>query len=348
MRLDARIRKDLGALHLDVVIRTYDCVALFGPSGAGKSTAMACLAGLARPDEGRIALDGETLFDSERGIDVPPHARGVAWAFQDHRLFPHLDVRSNLCFAPGADRGERFDRVVDGLGLRSLLDRAPSDLSGGERGRVSLGRALLSPGKLALLDEPTAGLDAGLRVRALALVREAVARREKVVVYVSHSPGEVHTVTDHVIAMDRGRVMAEGPPMNVLTAGPVLALWREEGFENVFAGIAEGESVLAGRERWHVGRGDLASGERVTVALPASDVILSHERPKTLSARNVLAGTVARITGSAEVVIATVDVGGVPLAVELTPGATKDLGLAPGAPVWVIVKATSLRVTRPS
>lgn len=346
MRLDARIRKRVGALQLDVIIRTDDTVALFGPSGAGKSTAIACLAGLARPDEGRVVLDGETLFDSERGIDVPSHARGVAWAFQDHRLFPHLDVRANLCFAPGADRGERMERVVDTLCLVSLLDRAPGDLSGGERGRVGLGRALLSPARLALLDEPTAGLDAAMRMRALALVQEAASGWGKAVVYVSHSPGEVHAVADRVIAIDRGRVMGEGAPMNVLTAGPVLALWREEGFENVFEGIAEGDGVRAGGALWRVGRGDLRPGEKVTLGLSASDVILARERPEALSARNVLPGGVARVTGSSEVVIATVDVGGILLAVELTPAATREIGIAAGARVWVIVKATSLRLTR--
>jgi molybdate transport system ATP-binding protein len=207
MRLDARIRGGPGAFRLDVTLRTYGSLALFGPSGAGKSTVLACLAGLARPDEGRIVLDGETLFDSDRGIDVPPHARGIAWAFQDHRLFPHLDVRANLCFAPGSDRGRRMERVVDALGL-ALLDRAPSDRSGGERSRVGLGRALLSPAALALLDEPTAGLDAAMRVRVLALVKEAASGWGKIVIFVSHSPGEVHAVTDHVIALDRGRVAA--------------------------------------------------------------------------------------------------------------------------------------------
>jgi molybdate transport system ATP-binding protein len=238
-----------------------------------------------------------------------------------------------------------MERVVEALGLRALLDRAPSDLSGGERGRVSLGRALLSPARLALLDEPTAGLDAGMRMRTLALVREA-AEWGKIVVYVSHSPGEVYAVTDHVIAMDRGRVMGEGLPMNVLTAGPVLALWREEGFENVFEAIADADGVRAGTALWRAGRPDLKPGEKVTVGLPASDVILARDRPESLSARNVLPGEVTRVSGSSEVVLATVDVGGVPIAVELTPAATKDLGIATGARVWVVVKATSLRVTR--
>jgi molybdate transport system ATP-binding protein len=146
--------------------------------------------------------------------------------------------------------------------------------------------------------------------------------------------------------MDRGRVAGEGAPMNVLTAGPVLALWREEGFENVFEGVAEGDGVLAGSALWRAGRSDLRPGETVAVGLPASDVILARERPEALSARNVLHGEVARVTGSSEVVIATVDVGGVSLAVELTPAARAELGIEAGAPVWVIVKATSLRVTR--
>ena len=345
MRLDARIRKRVGALDLDVAIRVDASAALFGPSGAGKSTALDCLGGLTRPDAGRIVLDGRTLFDSEEGIDLAPHRRGIARAFQDHRLFPHLDVRANLTFAPGADRGERMARVIDALGLAPLLDRTPPDLSGGERGRVSLGRALLSDAALALLDEPTAGLDAAMRKRALTLLQEAASGWGKAILFVSHSPGEVHAVADQVIAIDRGRVVGEGPPMNVLTAGPVLALWREEGFENVLEGIAESDGVRVGTELWRAGRSDLRPGEAVTVGLPASDVILARARPEALSARNVLPGEVSRVTGSSEVVIATVNVGGVSIAVELTPAATKELGIAAGVPVWVIMKATSLRVT---
>jgi molybdate transport system ATP-binding protein len=346
LRLDARFSKRLGALTLDVAFRPDASVALFGPSGAGKSTALACLAGLVRPDAGRIALDGHVLFDSRRAIDVPAHRRGVALAFQDHRLFPHRDVRGNLTFAPGADRGERMARVVDGLALEPLLGRLPRDLSGGERARVSLGRALLSPGRLLLLDEPTAGLDAAMRARALELVREAASRWEKTLVHVSHSPAEVAAVTDHVVAIDRGRVVVEGSPMDVLAAGSVLALWREEGFENTFEGVAEGETVLAGQSRWHTGRSDIPGGARVVIGLRASDVILARERPEALSARNVLQGKVTRVTGSSDLALVRVEIGGVPILTEVTAASARTLKLEEGADIWAIVKALSLSVTR--
>jgi molybdate transport system ATP-binding protein len=346
LKLEARFSKRLGALTLDVAFRPDASLALFGPSGAGKSTALACLAGLVRPDAGRIALDGRVLFDSGRGIDVPAHRRCVAPAFQDHRLFPHRDVRGNLTFAPGADRGGRMARVVDELALEPLLNRMPRDLSGGERARVSLGRALLSPGRLLLLDEPTAGLDAAMRARALALIREAASGWEKVLVHVSHSPAEVAAVTDHVVAINRGRVVGEGPPMDVLAAGSVLALWREEGFENTFEGISEGETVRAGESRWHTGRSDLPAGVRVVIGLRASDVILARERPERLSARNVLQGRVTRVVGSSDLALVRVEIGGVPILAEVTAASVKNLRLEEGADVWGIVKATSLGVTR--
>ena len=346
MRLEAQVRKRVGGLLLDVVLRPSESLALFGPSGAGKSTVLACLAGLVRPDEGRITFDGKTLFDSARSIDVPPHKRGVSVAFQDHRLFPHCDVRKNITFAPGGDRGERLDAVIEALALAPLLERKPQDLSGGERTRVSLARALLSPAVLVLLDEPMAGLDAAMRKRAIALVRQAEVRWGKVLVYVSHSPAEVAAVTEHVIALDQGSVVVEGPPMNVLTAGSVLALWREEGFENNFEGVAVAEGVRAGDQLWRTGRTDIKVGERVMVGLGASDVILARHRPEALSARNVLSGKVSRITGSSEVALVRVDVGGVSLFAEVTAEAARELELSEGAAVWAIVKATSLRMTR--
>jgi molybdate transport system ATP-binding protein len=265
-------------------------------------------------------------------------------AFQDHRLFPHLEVRDNLTFAPDADDGERLEVVCGALGLGPLLERLPGDLSGGERARVSLGRALLSPAALLLLDEPLGGLDATLRGRAIGLLQLAMARWRKTILYVSHSPAEVAALTDHVIAMDRGRVVGEGPPMNVLTAGAVLALWRDEGFENSFTGRVEVGGIRAGREIWRAGREDLAAGTTVVVTVRASEIILARDRPEALSARNLFAARVTGVTGSAGLALVHLDVGGVPIVVEVTAAAAAELGIAGGARLWAIVKATSLQV----
>ncbi len=344
MKIEARVTKRVGGLALDLAIDREGSLALFGPSGAGKSTALACIAGLVRPDQGRIVVNGEVLFDTARGVDRGAHQRGVAVAFQDHRLFPHLPVRDNLTFAPDADDGERLEVVCGALGLGPLMNRRPGDLSGGERSRVSLGRAMLSPAPLLLLDEPMAGLDAGLRTRAIGLLQLAMDRWEKTILYVSHSPAEVAALTGHVIAMDQGRVVAEGPPMNVLTSGPVLALWRDEGFENSFAGRVEAEGIRAGREIWRTERRDLVAGATIVVTLRASDVILARDRPEAISARNIFTARVSGVTGSSGVALVHLEIGGVPLVVEVTAAAARDLAIAAGAELWAIVKATSLRI----
>jgi molybdate transport system ATP-binding protein len=199
--------------------------AIVGPSGAGKTTLLEVIAGLRRPDRGRIVVSERVLFDSTAGIDVPPRRRRIGYVPQDLALFPHLDVRRNVLF--GADRSTAratesgaspltFDRVVDVLDIAGLLSRRIETLSGGERQRVALARALLSAPDLLLLDEPLAALHTALRDRILRDLQRVRDELRMPLVYVSHDLGEVRAIAEWVIVLDAGRVVAAGVPTAVL------------------------------------------------------------------------------------------------------------------------------------
>ena len=190
-RLDVRIRKDLPGFILDVQWSAGDGVAvLFGPSGAGKSLTLQCLAGLMRPDEGRISVDGQVLFDSVSGVNLPPQRRRVGYVFQGFALFPHLTVAGNVAFGlrdrPRAERDARAAEVLARLGLEPLAQRYPGELSGGQRQRVALGRALAPDPALLLLDEPLSSLDLPLRRALRDELRAVLAQWGKAAVVVTH------------------------------------------------------------------------------------------------------------------------------------------------------------------
>jgi molybdate transport system ATP-binding protein len=213
--LEIDIRHRVGELDLAVALRAEGPVtALFGRSGAGKTTLLNLIAGLATPDHGRIALDGEVLVDREAKINRPAHKRRMGYVFQDARLFPHLTVRQNLLFgrflARARLRGESVERILALLDLEGLLGRRPAHLSGGEKQRVALGRALLAAPRLLLLDEPLASLDDGRRddiLRHLERVRDDLAIP---ILYVSHARSEVQRLASHVALIEKGRLTGFG------------------------------------------------------------------------------------------------------------------------------------------
>ncbi|MBX3551031.1 MAG: molybdenum ABC transporter ATP-binding protein [Pseudolabrys sp.] len=211
--LTVAIKRALPNFALDATFSGDGTIALFGPSGSGKTTVANLIAGLVKPDSGRIAIDGDVLFDSARRIDVPAHKRRVGYVFQEGRLFPHMSVARNLDYGRRMNGLARDDndheRIVAMLDLGNLLTRRPGKLSGGERQRVAIGRALLSKPRLLVLDEPLASLDAARKAEILPYLERL--RAEKLpMIYVSHQPDEVRRIADHVVRLDGGRVAAAG------------------------------------------------------------------------------------------------------------------------------------------
>ena len=221
--------------------------AIFGPSGAGKTTVLNAIAGLLRPHGGKITLDGETVLDASAKVFVPPHGRRIGYVFQEHLLFPHLDVEANLRFGMPLRGTVSFEMVVDALELSGLLRRMPQQLSGGQQ-RVALGRALLSSPRLLLLDEPLASLDDERRSRILDFLERMLDTFSVPLLFVSHSQAEVRRLAERVVLLDAGRVVGEGSPNDVLSRGRALELRNELGLINLLKldRIAESDGRLSG------------------------------------------------------------------------------------------------------
>jgi molybdate transport system ATP-binding protein len=352
--LSLDIERRLGVFRLAASFVVGEGVtALFGRSGAGKTSVINAIAGILRPDRGRIELNGETIFDSTRAIDVPTPRRRVGYVFQEGRLFPHLNVRQNLNYAGLFSRGmpaSEFDRVVELLGLRELLERRPGNLSGGEKQRVAIGRALLSSPRLLLLDEPLASLDAHRKSEVLQYI-ELIRDEVKVpIVYVSHAVEEVVRIADTVVLMSAGAVLAVGPAEDVMgrpdlkpgegtfEGGAVIdATVVEQDMEQDLATLAFDGGKLT------VTNVDALIGEPVRVRIRARDVSIALERPQRISIQNVLEGTIADVSGGSNgVVDVSIAVGASALRSRVTRRAVQQLGLKKGLTVYALVKAVSL------
>jgi molybdate transport system ATP-binding protein len=353
LRID--VERRLGSLDLAAKFETEEHVtALFGRSGAGKSSIVNMIAGLLRPDRGRIEVDGQVLFDSAAGVDVPAEKRRIGYVFQEGRLFPHLTVRRNLLYGhalvPANERYIALDRIVPLLGLEDLLSRRPGDLSGGEKQRVAIGRALLASPRVLLLDEPLASLDVHRRdeiLRYLELLRDEV---RIPVVYVSHAVEEVLRLADTVVLMAGGEVVAAGdveeimgrpdlrPVGGVFEGGTVIdARVAEQDMEYDLATLAFDGGTLT------VTNLDALIGEPVRVRVRARDVSLALEPPQRISIQNVLRGTVTGVTPERSgIVDVSIAVGSALLRSRVTKRAADQLLLAPGLPVYALIKAVSL------
>lgn len=362
LHLDIDIRLPLDRFELTVeesLERTT--TGIFGPSGAGKSSLLEILCGLRRGAEGRIQVGEETWLDSAAGTFIPPERRRVGYVPQAGLLFPHWNVRRNLLAGSHRARGnpaELLARVASLLELAPLLDRSVAHLSGGERQRVALGRALCSAPRLLLLDEPLAALDLPLRRRLLPYLRRLRNELEVPMLLVTHDPIEAQALCDELVVLREGAVLARGEPRRVLTDPAVFSMAREQGFENVLAGtvlkhhggtteVRLGEPGVT----LQVSRLESAVGSEVLVGLPASEILLANEKPKGLSARNILPATVREIRPlghrallTAELAAETTSATAIPVTVELVETTPERLGLRTGARVFLIVKATSCRV----
>jgi molybdate transport system ATP-binding protein len=381
MTLSIAIRRRVSArFDLDVAFEVPPGVTiLFGASGSGKSSVLRAVAGLSRPDRGRIAVGDTVFFDDGEGrtvTDVPVARRRVGYVFQQLALFPHMSIGDNIAYGlhgvPAAARRARVSAIARSFHISDMLDRTPGQTSGGERQRAALARALVTNPSVLLLDEPLSALDHAMQSHIMDDLRRWNDAHGIPVLYVTHAHREVFALGAHVIALDRGRVVATGSPHDVLDQPALESLANLAGFENVFDAVVTERREAAGTmqcrldasgpmmHRSEPGAPAIATpaldtpeletplsrgavGDRMRVAIRAGDILLSRSAPAGLSARNILPGRVREATRVGATMVLVVEAG-CRFIVHLTPGGYDALGLRPGAEVWMIIKTYSCRI----
>jgi molybdate transport system ATP-binding protein len=328
---------------------------LFGASGSGKTTTLKAISGIVRPDSGRISIGGEVLFDSMSGIDLPIRSRGVGYVFQDLALFPHLSSFANVEFGmSGVSHGERRQRVqtlMEALRISHVANRKPRDISGGEAQRVALARALSCKPRLLLLDEPLSAIDEATKLSIISDLKRINRELRLPILYVTHSREEAISLGERLIVYERGRIAGCGEPIEVFGTPVTSSIARLTGVENIFNGrvVARSEaggtitieiSDKEGTCRVDVPFGNHLEGTRVTIAVPAGDILLATEEPRLTSLRNILIGRISSIEDQANRTVVVVKAG-VYWSTSVTRQAVSELGLSEGREVWLAFKTHS-------
>jgi molybdate transport system ATP-binding protein len=354
--LEVDIRERLGGLDIEYrfACEAQGIIAVFGRSGAGKTSLVRMLSGLLRPDAGRIAVAGRTLFDSSGGTDVPPEHRRLGYVFQEDRLFPHLSVHGNLTYglkrAPRAERRIGLDEVVALLGIDGLLARRPGDLSGGEKQRVSLGRALLANPRLLLMDEPLANLDQPRKDEVLPFIERLRDELAIPIVYVSHAMEEIVRLADTMVLISDGRAVAVGPVEDLTSRLDLRPLTGRYEAGSVIEAQVRGHDKVFGLSRLAFAGGQLVVphvalplGTPLRVRVRARDVSLALTPPENTSIQNILAARVKDLArDQGPLVDVLLDAGGAPLWARITARACETLQLEPGRQVYALIKAVAV------
>lgn len=339
-------------LDVDLEIPGRDVTALFGRSGSGKTTLLRCLAGLERIRRGRLTFNGQTWQDGHRWL--PVHQRPLGYVFQEDSLFPHLKVRDNLLYGfkrvPTEQRHLSLDEVTCLLGLTGLLGRYPDELSGGQRKRASIGRALLTSPKLLLMDEPMASLDAASKSEILPYLERLRDELAIPIVYVSHSIDEVARLADHMVLLDNGQALAQGPLQSLLTRTDLPLAHSQQASSVIEAHVIahhhhdsltelafSGGNLLIARQQRDC-------GATLRVRILARDVTVALTRPIDSSALNTLQARVIEISDDPQPshIILSLAVGEQVLLARISLRSYRELQLAPGTEVWAMVKVVAI------
>ncbi|RBW49053.1 molybdenum ABC transporter ATP-binding protein [Marinobacter sp. F3R11] len=352
--IQARFCCHFGAFTLDVDLDLpgNGLTALFGHSGCGKTTLLRCMAGLQSAD-GTMCVNGDEW--QNKSVSRPVHQRPLAYVFQETSLFPHLSVKRNLMYGyqriPRSDRQISFDQASQWLGLSRLLDRMPDKLSGGERQRVAIARALLTSPRLLLMDEPLSALDQTSKQEILPYLE---ALRDKLaipILYVSHSTAEVARLADHIVMMDKGKVVAEGPLQQIMARTDQPFGLEED------AGVILDACISERDDRWHLCRADfegghlwiradegLAVGQSIRLQVLARDISLARSEQTDQSIQNLLPATVDEVVSDVSPGTSMVRLlaGQTPFLSRLTTRAVHTLAIAPGQQLWMQVKSVAI------
>ena len=344
-----------GASHftLDVAFTIAPGITIiFGPSGAGKTTLLDCVAGLATPESGRIAVGERVLFDQSSKTNVAVQNRNSGYVFQDLALFPHLTVGKNVEYgltAANNERRKKSDAVLESFRIADLRSRKPREISGGERQRVALARSLVTNPCVLLLDEPMAALDAATKSKIIDDLRAWNALHNIPILYVTHNREEVFALGDRVLVLENGRIIADGSPHGVMTAPRHESMAQLIGFENIFHAAVTAAHEERGTMTCRIADSNVEletpllraeHGSKLFIGIRAGDILLATVQPVGLSARNIITGRVLSLAQRDVIVVVRVNCG-VEMEVHLTLAARDSLELRPGREVWLIVKTHS-------
>ena len=349
--LNLQLSQQLGdhLLDVNVNIPASGITAIFGVSGAGKTSLINAIGGLTQPQSGRIELNDRLLFDSATRVNLPPEKRRIGYVFQDARLFPHYRVRGNLQYGMSPSMKPQFNALVALLGLESLLTRFPASLSGGEKQRVAIGRALLTAPDILLMDEQLASLDLPRKRELMPYLQKLAKQVDIPILYVSHSLDEILQLADNVLVLDAGQVKAFGPLEKVWSSS-AMRPWLP---------LAERTSVLRvqvleqhpdypmtalslGDQHIWVSRVNQPLKTPLRIRIASADVSLALQPPHNTSIRNILPAQVVELLEIDDQVEVKLRIGISELWARISPWARDELGIRPDQWLYAQIKSVSI------
>ena len=345
------VKKQLGTLpleaHLD--IPSQGVTALFGLSGSGKSSLINLVSGLINPDEGVIALNDRELFNSAENVCVPINQRNIGYVFQDARLFPHYTVNGNLRYGMKNTSKDEFNYIVELLGIGHLLKRYPITLSGGEKQRVAIGRALLMDPEILLMDEPLSALDLP-RKRELMNYLERLSKEINIpILYVTHSLDELLRLAERVVLLTNGKVEAYDV-LESIWESPLFLPWKQENEQSAVLSLPvfmhnpsyKMTALSIGDQNIWINQVEAQINEKVRICIHSSDVSISLNKVEQSSIRNTLYGRIVKILELENRVDLKLDIGGKHLWASISKWSFHDLALQVGQLVYAQIKAISV------
>ncbi|WP_299177193.1 molybdenum ABC transporter ATP-binding protein ModC [uncultured Neptuniibacter sp.] len=352
--LEVALHSQLGELDLRCRFQSPNngITVVFGRSGSGKTSLINMVAGLLKPDLGRITLDNETLTDTAQKIHIPPEKREIGYVFQEARLFPHYTVKGNLCYSAKASCStSEFQKIISMLDIAPLLNRYPPSLSGGERQRVAIGRALLSKPRLLLMDEPLASLDLPRKKELLPYLAQLSKQVEIPILYVTHSLEEIVQLADYMLLLDEGKI---------IESGSVEKVWSSDAMKPWLEGDARSSLLTATLDHHHtsypmscvslsndiklwIRQLSLAPEQTVRIRIHANDVSIIREKPNGSSIRNILPAQIKQIhVGGDHQAEVELQIGKFSVWSHITKWAVDELRLKTGEHVYAQIKGISV------
>ncbi|MGD9424159.1 molybdenum ABC transporter ATP-binding protein ModC [Pantoea sp. NSTU24] len=337
-------------LEVDLQIPARGITAIFGVSGAGKTSLINAISGLTQPQHGRIQLNDRLLFDADQQVSLPPEKRRIGYVFQDARLFPHYRVRGNLQYGMAPAMKRQFDSLVSLLGLEALLTRFPLSLSGGEKQRVAIGRALLTAPDMLLLDEPLASLDLPRKRELMPYLQKLAKQVDIPMLYVSHSLEEILQLADNVLVLDAGKVKAFGPLERVWSSSAMRPWLPVSELTSVLrVQVLEQHpdypmtALSLGDQHIWVSRVNQPIKTPLRIRIASADVSLALQPPQHSSIRNILPAQVVELLEVGDQVEVKLRIGISELWARITPWARDELGIRPDQ--WLYAQIKSVSVT---